>query len=297
MNSFRLINPGSIDELYNQLSERGSAGRIVAGGTDLLPAFKKEKTAVPEFVINLKSISELADINEEETKINVGALATHAEIVESFLIQGKAFVLAEACDKIASWQIRNLATVGGNIANASPAADSVPALLVLDAHLHLGSKNGHRDIKLEKYFTGPGQTVLADGELIEKVSFSALAKDEGAAFVKLGKRKAVTLSIVSAAAYVKLSPDHLVIEDVRLAMGSVAPTPLRIKSAEALLKGSKANQFDRQKLHETVRKDIKPIKDVRSTAEYRLEVSAVLIERAVKLAVERARTAGKGGHQ
>ncbi len=295
MNSFRLINPGSRDELFKALAEKGNAGTLIAGGTDLMPAFRKEKTAIPEFVISLKSIPGLAVINQDGSRLNVGALATHSEVTESLLIQDKAKVLAEACDKVASYQIRNLATIGGNIANASPAADSVPALLVLDADIHLAGAGGDRVLKLELFFTGPGQTILENQELIEKLSFAPLGKGEGAAFVKLGKRKAVTLSIVSAAAYVKLSPDLLVIDEVRIAMGSVAPTPLRIKSAEALLRGCDYKSINRADLHQAVRSDIKPIKDVRSTAEYRLEVSGILVERALKLAVERAQQAAKGG--
>lgn len=296
MKSFRLINPGSINELFDKLSEHGGAGRVVAGGTDLLPAFKKEKTAVPEFVINLKSISELAVINEVESRVNVGSLATHAEIVESPLIQGKAFVLAEACDKIASWQIRNLATIGGNIANASPAADSAPALLVLDAVIHLCGKAGRRQLKLEDFFSGPCQTVINSGEIIEKFSFRPIGNFEGAAFVKLGKRKAVTLSIVSAAAYVKMNQDCSLIKETTVALGSVAPTPLRVKDAEALLKDADPLHVDWTKFMDAVRKDIKPIGDVRSTAEYRLEVSGIIAQRAVKLAVERAKKAAKGGN-
>lgn len=295
MNSFKLINPGSKEELLKELAQKGSAGKAVAGGTDLLPACRKEKLPVPEYMINLKSITELAVIEKAGNMVNVGALATHAEVYESPVIRENGFALSEACDKIASTQIRNLATIGGNIANASPAADSVPALLVFGANIHLCSAKGQRELKLEEFFTGPGQTVLAEGEIIDKISFPALGPQEGSAFVKLGKRKAVTLSIVSAAAYVKLSSDLSLIEEAKIAMGSVAPTPLRLKSAEALLKGVNLQAFDWQAFNEAVQDEVSPIGDVRSSAEYRLEVSGVIAGRALKKAIERAETSGKGG--
>jgi CO/xanthine dehydrogenase FAD-binding subunit len=170
-------------------------------------------------MINLKSITELAVIEIAGGMVNVGALATHAEVYESPVIRENGYALGEACDKVASTQIRNLATIGGNIANASPAADSVPSMLVFDARIHLCSARGQRDLKLEEFFTGPGQTVLAEGEIIEKISFPAHGPGEGSAFVKLGKRKAVTLSIVSAAAYVKLSSDLTLIEEAKGSIG------------------------------------------------------------------------------
>jgi carbon-monoxide dehydrogenase medium subunit len=295
VNSFKLINPGSKEELLKELAQKGSAGKAVAGGTDLLPAFRKEKTPVPEYMINLKSITELAVIEKTDNMVNVGALATHAEVYESPVIRENGYALGEACDKVASTQIRNLATIGGNIANASPAADSVPPMLALGAHIHLCSADGQRELKLEDFFTGPGQTVLAEDEIIEKISFPALGPKEGSAFVKLGKRKAVTLSIVSAAAYVKLNADYSLIEEARVAMGSVAPTPLRLKKAEALLKGVNPKAIDWQAFYKAVQNEVSPIGDVRSSAEYRLEVSGIIAGRALKNAIERAETSGKGG--
>lgn len=297
MNSFKLVNPGSKEELLKELAQKGQVGKVVAGGTDLLPAFRKEKIAVPEYLINLKSVGELAVIEERGGWVYVGALATHNQVYESALINQKGFSLAEACDKVASTQIRNIATVGGNIANASPAADSVPPMLALNARVHLCSEKGQRELKLEDFFIAPGQTVLAEGEIIEKISFPATADREGTAFIKLGKRKAVTLSIVSAAAYVKLSPDLKTIETARLAMGSVAPTPLILKKAAALLEGKAPEAVDWPALYEVVRTVISPISDVRSNVAYRLEVSGVIAGRALKKAIERAEENAKGGFQ
>lgn len=297
MKNFKLVNPANLQELFQHCAEKGSSGRLIAGGTDLIPAFKKEKCEVPEYMISLKAVPELAQIKKEQNQVSVGSMVTHGEITESPVISENAFVLSEACDKVASWQIRNLATIGGNLANASPAADSAPALLVLDADIHLAGANGSRTLKLSEFFTGPGCTVLAEGEIIEKISFAPLGSNEGAAFVKLGKRKAVTLSIVSAAAYVKMNSAHTAVEEIRIAMGSVAPTPVRLFEAEKLFKGQQPEAVSRESLHQAVRSDIKPIKDARSTAEYRLEVSGVIVARAVKEAVLRAAEAGKGGRK
>ena len=295
MNNFKLLNPKNLEDLFGELTNRGNSARLIAGGTDLLPSLKKEKVPVPEYIISLNAIPGLSVIDKYGSMINVGALVTHNELTKSSIINEGAYVLAEACDQVGSWQIRNLATVGGNLANASPAADSVPALLVLDADIHMLSAKGKRTIKINQFFTGPGQTVLTEGEIIEKISFASLEGNVGAAFVKLGKRKAVTLSIVSAASYIKLSPDKAVFEEVRIAMGSVAPTPVRLGEAEKYLLGLQLEMIDKVSLHSAVLNDIKPIRDVRSTAEYRVAVAGVIVERALNKAVMRAKEAAKGG--
>jgi xanthine dehydrogenase FAD-binding subunit len=286
--NFKLINPSSKQEALIALAKCGSEGKLLAGGTDLMPRFREDNKTLPEFIINLKSISDFKEISIDNSKITVGALATHSEVIDSPVIIENALVLAEACDKIASWQIRNMATLGGNLANASPAADSAPALLVLDATISLLGPERKRELKLEEFFKGPGKTALANDEIIEHVSFIALNDNEGAAFIKLGKRKAMTLSIVSAAAYVKISADRSVIKEAKLAMGAVAPIPLRVKSAEAVLKGFDPVWDDWSVLHEAVKNDIKPINDMRSSGEYRLRVAAFIAERAVKTAIARA---------
>lgn len=289
MHSFRLINPTSKEEALNVLVNCDRTCKLFAGGTDLLPRFREGLCEVPEILINLKSISEFKEISISNSLISVGSMATHSEIADSPVIVESAPVLSEACDKIASWQIRNMGTIGGNLANASPAADSAPALLVLDAMVSLlGAGSVREELKLEDFFIGPGDTVLKNNRIIESLKFFTINHNEGTSFVKLGKRKAMTLSTVSAAAYVKMNANKTVIEKARLAMGAVAPFPRRIKSAEEVLAGFNPALDDWTFLHEAVRSGIKPITDMRSTKEYRLRVAAYIAERAVKIAVERA---------
>lgn len=289
MNELTIMLPSSKDELLSLLAELGSKCSIMAGGTDLVPSYHKGKAARPSHLISIGNIAELSGITLQGDNIVVGAATTHEEIVNSSLINSGAEVLHDACSEVAAVQIRNVGTIGGNIANASPAADSAPALLVLDASVKIVNSQKERQLKLSDFFIGPGKTALNVGEIIESIQFESLGNHEGSAFVKLGRRKAFTLSVVSAAAYVKLNADLSSIAEARVALGAVAPVPLRIKITEEMLKGFSADKGEWAQVHQSVLAEIKPISDIRGSAEYRQDVSGDLVERALRLAIERAK--------
>ncbi len=193
-------------------------------------------------------------------------------------------MLAEAVNQMASWQIRNIATIGGNLCNASPAADTAPPLYVLNAELKLVSVEGERIVPVTKFFHGPRKTELKKNELLAEIIIP-VEKDAGASAIKLGRRNAFTLSIVAVATLVKVSDNKFA--DVRVALNSVAPTPVRAPSIEKALIGKEVSLEAVEEASKLVVNDIKPISDVRASADYRREMSIVLTRDSLLRSLER----------
>ena len=276
--------PNTKEELTEIL--RQTTGKIVAGCTDMLPRMRRGQ--VPgDCLVDINNIKELHFIREENGQVQIGALATHAELVSSQIIQDASPALAEAAASIGSPQTRNRGTLGGNLANASPAADTAPPLLVLDAGVKLNNDGKPRSVPLEDFFCGPGQTVLTSGEYIEHVFFNRPTGQWGMAFFKLGKRKGMAISVVSAAAFLSLGSDGT-IKTARVALGSVAPVPLRSRSTEEFLMDKTPTLEAFQKAGEAVLLDISPINDVRALAEYRRHVAGIAVQRVLEMAWEQA---------
>lgn len=281
MHPFEYSRPTTLEEAVFLLSESGY--RIVAGGTDVIPRLR-----LNHFVVNhLVDISRLQDLRFIEGRgenINIGALVCHQSIVDSALIHEVSKVLVEASSSVGCRQTRIQGTLGGNLANASPAADTSPALLVLNTDVHIISQNGRRSVALTDFFNGPGQTCLLDGEIIHSISFRRLNGRWGSNFQKLGKRSGMAIAVASAAAVLALGDNDEII-DVRLAFGSVAPKPVRSPAAESILLGKKASSELFAKAAEASLADISPISDVRSTGEYRRNAAKVLVQRALQAAL------------
>ncbi len=257
--------------------------KIVAGGTDLVMDLKI-KRYIPKNIIDISRVKELDYIVDDGDKIRIGALTRLQEIVDSPIIKEKAYVLAEAVDQMASWQIRNIATIGGNLCNASPAADTAPPLYVLNASLKLTSVEGERVIPVAKFFHGPRKTELNKNELLTEIIIP-VERDVGASALKLGRRTAFTLSIVAVATLVKVADNKFT--DVRVALNSVAPTPVRATSVEKALIGKEVSLETIEEAAKLVVNDIKPISDVRASADYRREMSVVLIRDSLLKSLER----------
>ncbi|MBS4021360.1 MAG: xanthine dehydrogenase family protein subunit M [Dethiobacter sp.] len=258
---------------------------FVAGGTDLLVKLKRN-SFITQNLVDISAVTELQGIAEAGGKITIGAAVTHARLIHSSFIRERAFVLAEAASRIGSPQIRNTATIGGNIVSASPAADSVPALMVLDACVEVDSQGQKVYIALPDFFQGPGKTLLTKGELITAVRITALKPKEGASFIKLGKRKAMAISVVNGAAWVRV--ENGVIEDVRLAVGAVGPTPLRLPAVEEWLKGRQAGSGVLDDAGKMAIQYARAISDIRSTAEYRRDMVEIVVKRSLGQALQRA---------
>jgi len=253
---------------------------LLAGGTDLMVKLK-EGMIKPTAVIDLDGLEELKGIHIEAGRIVIGALTTHTQLDQSEIINRYAPALAKAGGIIGSPQIRNKGTVGGNMGNASPAADTVPVLIALGAEVTLSSENEIYTIPLEELFLGPGRTLLKQGELITITSFK-VSKHQGCSFQKLGKRKALSISVINVSASMEIDPETYVIKKAIIALGSVAATVVRGSDGEEILVGKCYSPELIKEAAEATAKAIKPIDDVRSTAVYRKRVARVLVRRALE---------------
>jgi CO/xanthine dehydrogenase FAD-binding subunit len=282
IDDLRYSSPGNLKDAYAllQLEQHWP----LAGATDLIPKMRRMKLPV-DTLVDISHFNELDFIREKDGKIEIGALSTHSALVENIMLRKFAVSLVEAAASIGCQQTRNRGTVGGNIANASPAGDMLPPLLTYDAVLHIGSLNGKREVPLAEFLIGPGKTALATGELIELVSFDCL-DGYGLAFLKLGKRNGMAISIASVAAAIVLD-DKGLIRDARIAMGSVAPTAVRSTEAETVLIGNIPSAHLYQQAGEAAAAQIAPIDDVRASAGYRRTASASLVAKALVIAEER----------
>ncbi|MEJ2119094.1 MAG: xanthine dehydrogenase family protein subunit M [Alphaproteobacteria bacterium] len=261
--------PRSLDEALDALAD--GAATCVAGGTDLWVQKDEPGRAVGKRLVNIKNVPELAGIEVKAGRIRLGALVTMTQVLEHKDLAKKVPLLRAAADKFASVQIRNAATVGGNIANASPAADFVIPLLCLDAEVSLASmkagKVKTRTVPINEVFAGPGKTVIAPEELITGVEFAVPGKNFYGGFAKTGPRPALEIALVSLgfAAYVEGGT----LRDVRLALGAVAPTPIRARKTEAALEGKSIDDALIDTAAEALDAEIAPIDDHRGSAWYR----------------------------
>jgi CO/xanthine dehydrogenase FAD-binding subunit len=273
--------PSSISEAA-QLLQPGDA-TIVAGGTDLTPQTEAGVRQFAATLINIQRIEEMRGIALANGRYRIGGLTTVTDILESEILAADVPVLLEAADHFASPQIRNASSMAGNLCNASPAGDMCIPLLLLDAELELASWANDsvsiRTVALSDFFTGPGKTVLRDDELLTAIEFTQPVDGFTATFQKSGPRPALEISTVSMGVSGALI--NGVLKGVRVAIGAVAPIPLRATATEAVLEGQTLNEVIIEKAVETVQQEVTPIDDVRASAWYRNHLTAVYIRRAL----------------
>lgn len=279
--------PTELEQALKLLSELKEECTVIAGGTDLVPALRTGRISLPEgfHIIDISAIQELDYIITDDGMVRIGAITRVSDIGESPVVKEDVPILADAASQLGSLQVRNLGTIGGNLCNASPAADTAPPLLALDAKVNVMGISGQRLVPLAEFFTGPGETILALGEVLAEVQIP-ITEAAGSCFIKLGRRNAFTLSIVSVATLVKVKDGIFV--DVRIALGAVAPTPIRASQAEEYLIGKETSEQVIDKGAKVVASEVKPISDVRASAEYRRDMSYILTKRAINLSVQRA---------
>ncbi|MBI4591721.1 MAG: FAD binding domain-containing protein [Candidatus Rokubacteria bacterium] len=280
---FDYVEPTTLEEVFWHLSEHGPQARLIAGGTDLLVQMKMERKN-PACLISLARVLELQGMTSN-SGLTVGATASIRSLARSEPIGRHYTALAEACNAFSTIPIMVMATLGGNLCNASPAADTAPPLLAFDASVALVSRAGQRVVPLEDFFLGPGQTALRHDEVLRSVHLAESVRGAGSAFVKVA-RVAADISQVCAAVRVVRDGDHVI--DCRIALGAVAPTPVRAHRAEAFLTGQRP---DRGRVDDAARiagEDTKPITDVRATQEYRRHASRVIVRDALTTAWLRA---------
>ena len=267
--------PAGIDEALALLAEHGGKATVLAGGTDLVPKINYYESN-PDILIYTGGIGS-AYIKEENDKLVLGAGTTWTGLTSNSLVAEKAGLLAEAAKQGGCVATRNAGTIGGNLANASPAADLSTPLLVLDAELLLKSADGERVVPINEFFTGPGETVLKPDELLVEIHIPPVRGKT--AFLKLGRRRAMTLSVVNTA--VRLQMNGKICKEARIAVGSMAPRPLRCEKAERILSGNSVDKDLLGKCAAEAIKETSPIDDQRATAWYRKKAGEKLVARAL----------------
>jgi len=284
---FEYVAAHSIEEAANMAAEMGGKCLVMAGGTDVIPLLK-DRVATPEFILDLKTIPGLDGLEFVPGEgLKIGALTKLRDIETSEAVKKEMPAVADAAHYVASTQIRCKGTMAGNICNASPSADTPPILIAMNASVKTARKNGTgRTIPIGEFFRGVKKTNLdaEEGELLTEIDIPELKSGEGSAYYKHAVRKAMDLAIIGVASWVKM--DGRKIADCRIAVGGAAITPVRAKSAEAMLIGQEFSDELLEKAAEATAKDIRPISDVRASAEYRTDMVRVFTKRSFKKAIE-----------
>ncbi|MEA4883065.1 MAG: FAD binding domain-containing protein [Clostridia bacterium] len=255
---------------------------VIAGGTDLVVKMKDGR-ARPKVLVSIDAAEDLSGIEDLGDEVWIGAGCTHAQISSSEVVKGRAHLLAAASISVGSPQIRNRGTIGGNIGTGSPAGDAIPALMAMNGRVVAESKRGRREFSAEDFFLGPGRTGLEPDELILGVRVLADRPGDIAAFRKLGQRRAMSISIASVAVHGHLQGGALT--DVRVALGSVAPTVVRARALEAALEGKEVTAESLADACALAREAASPIADIRGTREYRLAMVEALTYQALYRAI------------
>jgi carbon-monoxide dehydrogenase medium subunit len=278
---FQMYQPASVQEASRLLEENGAGGRFLAGGTDLVIAMK-EKGLVPKYIVDLKRIPGLAGIRENhDGSTTIGALTTMREIETSPLIKKKYPFLAQSAAEVGSIQIRHRATIGGNMANATPSADVAPSLIALNARAKIAGSSGERTLTLDGFFRGPGQTVMSADEILTEITIPRSAPGLVGEYIKFSPREMMDLAYVGVAVAYELGAKDRQCAGVRIVLGAVAPTPIRASKAEAALDGQLLTEALADKVGSIAAQEARPISDVRSSAEYRRAMVGAMTKRAI----------------
>jgi carbon-monoxide dehydrogenase medium subunit len=282
MRRFEYFEPASLDEAVALLARYNGAANLLAGGTDLLVEIK-ERLRGPDYVVNIKKIPGIDRFSfDARNGLRIGALVTTRTIETAPVVLEKYPGLAQAVRELGSIQIRNRATLAGNVCRASPSADTLPPLMADRARVTLYGPRGSRTLALETFFTGPGKTVMQPDELMTEIALPPPPPRTGKVYIKHGRRKAMELATVGVAVSVTLQENRF--KEIDIVLGAVAPTPLRALKAEAMLRNQKVGEDSIEKAAIAAMNESKPIGNVRASAAYRREMVAVLTRRALQQA-------------
>lgn len=279
MKQIKYISPRTKEEALEVLQQEKDRACVVAGCSNVLPNLKDKKIA-PQILVDITTLESLKGIFKKEGKILLGPLTTINELISSKIILEEYPVLTQAAREFADPIVRNTATVGGNLVTASPAADLAVPLLSLDAIVKIESLGDKREVNLINFFTAPGETILNSHELVVGIEFKQSDINKNGCFMKIGQRKAMAISIATLA--VNLDWKENTINQIRIAAGSVAPTPLRLTGVEEFLKNKKLNQELIEEAVIKVSKEVNPISDIRASEGYRRYISGILFKRAIE---------------
>jgi len=283
---FEIFNCEKLEEACSLLSKYGDGARVLSGGTDLLVKMK-HKMVTPDYLINIKGVPGLNTIGQDKGNgLTIGALTTLQAVKNSPIIKGRFAVLYDASSVLGTRQVRNLATIGGNLCNASPAAECAPALLVLEAKVRIFGEKGYRTVELKDFFIGPGKTVLGYDEILTDIHIPEPTENTGGVYLKHSTRR-IDVAMVGVAVVVQMDENRF--EDIRIALGAVGPTPFRAEKAEELLRGKEVSDELALKAARTASEESFPIDDIRGYGNYRKEMVETLVKQAIDGAIARAK--------
>jgi CO/xanthine dehydrogenase FAD-binding subunit len=287
MKDFDYYSPHSLEEALSLLDSRQGA-KVLAGGTDLMVQMK-ERRATPSVVIDVKGVPELNRFYlTEKGTLFIGAAVPLAKIVAHPEVRKFSPMLFEACSLVGSWQLRNRATMGGNVCNAAPSADTAPPLITLSAQAIVAGINGSRSVPMAEFFTAPGTTVLTEKEVLVGIEIPPPHGPCGDSYMRHIPRQEMDIAVAGVAALLLFDGEN-VCREARIALGAVAPTPMRSLQAESILSGRPLTEGILEEAARRASDEARPISDLRASAPYRREMVRVLTRRTIKMAWERSR--------
>jgi carbon-monoxide dehydrogenase medium subunit len=290
MNDFDYAAPTTVDQAVTMLAERGGKARVLVGGTDLLVQLREGQRQA-ELVVDIKRIAELSHYEvAAATGLTLGAAVPCHRLYEDAVVADLYPGLADVAKLIGGWQIQHRASIGGNLCNASPAADSIPLLIARNVQCRIVGPQGERWLAATEFCTGPGKNALQPGELLVSLKFAATAPHSACAYLRLIPRSEMDIAVVGVGAWVQLADDTQTFAQARIGLGAVAPTPLFAEQASTWLAGKSVTDETFALAGDMASKIAKPITDKRGTAEYRTHLVGVLVKRALAIACERARS-------
>ena len=282
MRRFEYLEARTLRQAISMLQRHGPEARVVAGSTDFLVRWRAGFWQ-PDYVVNIQRVPGLSRVTySRRNGLRMGALVTIQTLEQHPAIRRQYPALAAAAASFAGVQVRNLATVGGNICNASPSGDTIPALLAYGAECRIAGPDGQRQVPLDQLFRGPGQTVLAPDEILAEITLPPLSANTGSLYIKHSPRGAMDIATVGVASTLSIDRGSGVCTDARIALGAVAPTPIRASAAEDMLRGQTIDADLLQAAAERAMSDSSPIDDVRGTAGYRRQMVGVLTRRTLE---------------
>ncbi|MEM2096433.1 MAG: FAD binding domain-containing protein [Candidatus Caldarchaeum sp.] len=285
---FDYVRPSSLDEALRILDRYDGQAEVLAGGTDLLVKLKDKLTYDKKIIVDVNRLKELDYVRRVGDEVFVGALTRVETLYVSDDLRQTTPLLAEVGHEFGTWQIRNTATIGGNLANASNSNDYGVALMVLDAKLRIKSLKDERTLSVEKFFLANHKADIRPGELLVEVSFKVPAQGSGTAFLKMEGRESSSYPIINSAALVRLNSKQE-IEEARLAVGGAAPTPIRLRSVEEKLRGLGLNDWEStDSVLREVKNHVNPSSTNAASRRYKVEMAYVYVKRALQAAASRA---------
>lgn len=282
------FKPADIKDALALLRQYGEKASVIAGGTDLVVLMRSRKV-IPSYLIDISQIQELSQVQWDGNSLIIGACLTLRNAELSTLIKDNFIALYEALNQMASIQIRNQGTIGGNICRASPSADTVPPLIIYNAAIELEDSEGKTNLPLTDFFISPGKTKIKPGQMLTRIIIQGVNTCTGASFQRIA-RVAADLAKVNTA--VLITVENNTCTDARIAIGSAGPTVLRANNAEAFLKGKYIDDSAIQTAGEIASQEIKPVDDARSTREYRKHICKYLVMEAIKTSLHRIMSKG-----